>query len=358
MSDLPAPLVPADVDLRDFPYMPLDITRLFGSDFHAQSSDAEWRAGVTLWLRSYHQVPAGSLPDDEVALACLAELGRDIRSWRKIAAGALRGWTKCSDGRLYHRTVGEKAREGWIEKLLQRKSSEAGNAKRYGHPFDPTLIDDAIDASLKMLAALNPQSWVLKKRFGKAPAGSADGTLTGIAGRTPTEPPGGSPNQPPDDVPHHSQEKGRERNKERNACDARSAFDREFWPKYPHKVGKPAALRSFEKLWREMGGIVAPILTGLERYCREKPADRPWLNPATFLNQRRFEDQPATSTSSSLTDSAPRIDFGGGIVWPEPTVLAVLAHWRKDAATWPADRLGPPPGAPGCRVPERLLEAA
>lgn len=55
---LPRPLTPADSDLRDFPYMPIDIARLFGSEFHARSDDAAWRAGVTLWLKSFHQVPA------------------------------------------------------------------------------------------------------------------------------------------------------------------------------------------------------------------------------------------------------------------------------------------------------------
>ena len=137
-------------------------------------------------------------------------------------------------------------------------------------------------------------------------------------------------------------------------------FDREFWPRYPHKVGKPTALRAWEKLWREMGGVVAPILCGLERYVRDKPADRPWLNPATFLNNRRFEDQPATSLTacSSLPSSTPHIDLGGGLNWPEPTVLAAVSRWRTDPTTWPVDRIGPPPGSPGCRVPERLLEAA
>ncbi|HGM8473132.1 TPA: DUF1376 domain-containing protein [Pseudomonas aeruginosa] len=82
--------------------MPLDIARLFGSEFHARASDGEWRAGLTLWLKSYHQVPAGSLPDDDVALARLAEYGRDLKSWRAVKDGALHGWVKCSDGRLYH----------------------------------------------------------------------------------------------------------------------------------------------------------------------------------------------------------------------------------------------------------------
>jgi hypothetical protein len=35
------------------------------------------------------------------------------------------------------------------------------------------------------------------------------------------------------------------------------------------------------------------IMAGLRRYVASKPADRPWLNPATFLNQDRWADEPA-----------------------------------------------------------------
>src|SRR5271167_2479587 len=97
------PPVPIDADLRDFGFMPLDIVRLFGSTFHARATDAEWRAGVTLWLKSYHQMPAGSLPADDIELCRLAELGRDVRAWKKIKAGTMHGWYACSDGRLYHK---------------------------------------------------------------------------------------------------------------------------------------------------------------------------------------------------------------------------------------------------------------
>lgn len=120
MNDLPAPLAPADCDLRDFPFMPLDIQRLFNSEFHARANDSEWRAGLTLWLKSFHQVPAGSIPDDEISLTRLAELGRDVKSWRKVRAIALHGWVKCSDGRLYHPVVAEKAAEAWAGKKNQR----------------------------------------------------------------------------------------------------------------------------------------------------------------------------------------------------------------------------------------------
>lgn len=115
-----APPVPADADLRDFQFMPIDIVRLFGSAFHARASDAEWRAGVTLWLKSYHQVPAGSLPDDDIELCRLAELGRDLKSWRKIKTRALHNWFVASDSRLYHPVVAEKVVEAWLRKGEQK----------------------------------------------------------------------------------------------------------------------------------------------------------------------------------------------------------------------------------------------
>jgi hypothetical protein len=133
-DDRPDPMVPPDVDLRDFAFMPLDIIRLFGSRFHAIASDAEWRAGVTLWCRSWHQVPAASLPDDDVELCRLAELGRDLKTWKALRAGALHGWVLCSDGRLYHSVVADKARDAWDRKQKQRERSRKGNAKRWGRP--------------------------------------------------------------------------------------------------------------------------------------------------------------------------------------------------------------------------------
>jgi hypothetical protein len=132
VSDLPEPLVPADADLRDFAFMPIDIVRLFGSGFHARANDAEWRAGVTLWLKSFHQTPAGSLPQDDVELCRLAELGRDVRAWKKAKEMALHKWMLCSDGRLYHPTVSEKVREAWDAKQKQRARSKAGNEARWG----------------------------------------------------------------------------------------------------------------------------------------------------------------------------------------------------------------------------------
>ena len=134
------PLTPSDCDLRDFQFMPLDIVRLFSSEFHARATDAEWRAGVTLWLKSFHQVPAASLPDDDVQLCRLAELGRDLKAWRKLRAGALHGWVVADDGRLYHPVVAEKANEAWDRKKFQRERSRRASQARWardGGPDEP-----------------------------------------------------------------------------------------------------------------------------------------------------------------------------------------------------------------------------
>jgi hypothetical protein len=129
--DLPDAPVPAEVDLREFGFTPMYRGRLFSSDFHANVTDAEWRAGVTLWLKSWDQVPAGSLPSDDVGLARAAEFARDLKSWRKVKSGALHGWYQCSDGRLYHKVVAEVVMEAWTKKRTASNKGKAGAAKRW-----------------------------------------------------------------------------------------------------------------------------------------------------------------------------------------------------------------------------------
>jgi hypothetical protein len=123
MTDLPAPLTPADCDLKDFPHTPIYRARLRGSTFNAKANDAEWRAGVNLWLNAQDQVPAGSLPDDDLELCRLADLGRDVKAWKKVKAWALHKWFKCSDGRLYNETVAEIVNMQWQAKIDQRNKT-------------------------------------------------------------------------------------------------------------------------------------------------------------------------------------------------------------------------------------------
>jgi hypothetical protein len=126
-----APLVAPDVDLRDFPFVPVYRQRLLTSRFNHLASDAEWRAGFTLWLASWDQVPAGSLPADDRELCQLAGLGRDMRQWRKVKKWALYHWASAVDGRLYHPVVAEMVNNAWSQKQANRHRTQAArNAKR------------------------------------------------------------------------------------------------------------------------------------------------------------------------------------------------------------------------------------
>lgn len=122
----PAPLVPADVDLRGLPWMRLDTSRLLDSDLFAISTGDEFKAAVALWCKSWTQLPAASLPNDDRVLAHLSGAGA---RWKKHKAMALRGWVLCADGRLYHPVVAEQAIDAWEERVDYRSKQEA-NAER------------------------------------------------------------------------------------------------------------------------------------------------------------------------------------------------------------------------------------
>jgi hypothetical protein len=117
-----SPMTPADCDLRGMPYMPLHGDRLFGSATWIAASPEAKVAALRLWWRSFaHEVPAGSLPDDDMMLADYAGYGVGVKAWRKVKAQAMRGWILCTDGRLYHRTVAEVALEAWDQRKRNRE---------------------------------------------------------------------------------------------------------------------------------------------------------------------------------------------------------------------------------------------
>lgn len=101
----------SQIDLRDVPCMPLDVRRLLTSDTWLAAADdtAVGYALMTLWMQSWHQVPAGSLPASDAVLARLAMC--DMTTWTRIKSAALAGWTIAEDGRYHHGVIGEKAVE-------------------------------------------------------------------------------------------------------------------------------------------------------------------------------------------------------------------------------------------------------
>ncbi len=90
----------------------------------------------------------------------------------------------------------------------------------------------------------------------------------------------------------------------------RNAFDR-WWEGYPEKVGKGAAKKSFTKALTKTS--LDQLMVGLDRYKATKPVDRPWCNPATWLNQERWLDVPGSNVSASNV-----VSFGGPPTGPPP----------------------------------------
>lgn len=142
-ASLPSPPTPPAADLTHFKDMPLEVGRLRDSSLAGVANAEIFRCAVLAWCGSWHQQPAGSLPDDDDELCRLVGLGRDLRTWRKLRAGVLRGWRKFSDGRLYHPVVAEKVIGAWNSTCMHgwqrecdriRKANKA--LKDSGKPMD------------------------------------------------------------------------------------------------------------------------------------------------------------------------------------------------------------------------------
>lgn len=200
-DDRPEPLVSAEVDLRDFPFTPMYRARLFGSAFNAKVNDSEWRSGVTLWLKSQDQVPAGSLPNDDIELCRLAELGRDLRTWRKVRVNALHGWFECSDGRLYNRVTAQIANEQWQSKIDQRnrtvKARIAALEKRLSQNPDASVTAD-IEGQLQVLrqSLTRPVTEIVTASKGQGSEEKGQ-----LRDSTPLTPQGGKPSEVPKNGP-------------------------------------------------------------------------------------------------------------------------------------------------------------
>ena len=133
--------------------MPLHVARLRDSDLAAEGHPEGCWYAVLLWSASWHQLPAGSLPNNDAVLARLCGLGRDVRTFRKRRDDALRGFVLCSDGRLYHPVVAEQVVSAWQGKLEQRWRTECARIKkanqRNGTDLPSPTLEDFLSSYCK-----------------------------------------------------------------------------------------------------------------------------------------------------------------------------------------------------------------
>lgn len=125
-DDLPPPLVPTDIDLRGFPGFVLDVDRLLASELFALCTPEQGWAAFSLWCRAWKQTPPGSIPDDDKIIAKFSGAGRQ---WPRVKDMALRGFVKCSDGRLYHRVLCAQVMKAWESRKASAMKRER-DAKR------------------------------------------------------------------------------------------------------------------------------------------------------------------------------------------------------------------------------------
>lgn len=79
-----------------------------------------------------------------------------------------------------------------------------------------------------------------------------------------------------------------------NVSSKRRVKDQDFeawYSHYPHKVQRGAAERAFPKALAQAS--LQELIDGVHRYIESKPVDRPYQNPATWLNGKGWLDQPA-----------------------------------------------------------------
>lgn len=318
-DDLPAPLVPSEVDLRDFQYMELDVRTLRDSRFAAQVTGDAFRAGVLLWCAAWHQVPAGSLPDDDVELSNLAGYGRFIKEWRKVRDEALTQFVKCSDGRLYHETVCEKALSAWNGKLRHhyekardrlRKANKARAADQL--PPIPELTFEAwnvqrlasgvpmekADASAGIpqkthgetgddSAEFQRKTLLKGKGEGKGEGegkgkGEGEGDLLGFGGGGPTEPPAPPPAAAAAPAPSPGTRRGTRLPADWQLPKAWGEWALREYPQWtPEKVRREAA--NFRDHWAAKSGKDATKLDWAatwRKWCRSDIAHRDDPKPA------------------------------------------------------------------------------
>lgn len=254
MSDqLPAPLTPADCDLRGLAWMPLNINALKGSKTWMRCKRDPSLAFylINLWCAAWHELPAASLDDEDDFLCDVAQCSPRI--WPKVRDVLLSSWIRCSDGRIYHPYVATEALKSWELKQSHRARTEAATAARRAK-FE-NVTNNVTSHVTSLSRSPNTDS-----------TDKTDNLSLGDGESIPNP-------------------------KAAGTSGGRGLNDVEFeafWKSYPRKTGKGAARKAFISARRRASAAI--ITAGLAR--AKWPADAQFIPyPATWLHRDGWLDE-------------------------------------------------------------------
>lgn len=325
MSELPPPPIPSDVDCRDLDGFMLNAERLMASELWALSNGEEFKAAFALWCRAWKQLPAASLPDDDRTLAAFSGAGS---RWRKVKEMALRGFVKCSDGRLYHMVLAPEALKAYTSKVaFQRKrETDAERLKKWRQDQRETQTE----TRSKYKPETESETRFVAEGQGQGQVIIRDKIITSSSASVAGPP---SADQPP------------------NAA----MIDLDFVKEILATLGKPEGNLVNEiatpPRWRAAGYTPAEIRQAAEiaRARQQNVRNLKYLD--AIIDGLRADAIPNSSGSKPSAPAADQKPLS------EEDWRKRIATWRSSGLSWPT-HWGPEPGKPGCLVPARLSEDA
>ena len=246
------------------PWMPLYIADYLADTAHL--SAAEHGAYLLLIMHYWRK---GGLPDDDAQLARIARMSPE--EWSKV------------------RPIIEAFFEpGWTHKRIEKELAEVKQRTEAGRKGGlTTQRKRSLDAEDQATVKRSP-----KQKSSEPPSDPASTTvIVTVEGERREQGVGGSEDT-----------RGR-------GCKNDAEFE-QWYGGYPHKVGKAAARKSFFAA-RSSGVELETLIRARDRYIGTKPPDRPWCNPATWLNQERWLDEPAQVDLRAAARPPPAHGFAG-----------------------------------------------
>jgi len=236
-GSLPEPPYPEGILARGWTF-DLNVERIWQSSTWIKCP-AEIRPWlVVLWMTSWMNAPCGTYPDDDEVIAGRIQMPFNLfRVHREVL---MRGWERCSDGRLYHDVVTE-----LVMRMISSRKSDRIRQARYASKTPSQHNQHDIQNLTRESGGL---------------------TRTNV-------------------LPPHPHPKAIKK----NTSPIASAEFENFWTSYGKKVGRQAALREWAKL-DPKDDLLAKILQA--SISQAKTTEQKFRkDPERWLRDRRWEDQ-------------------------------------------------------------------